>query len=117
MQLYSTNNVFKTNMLNLNQDNLLKLFKDMNIDETKGWIESSKNFRDEINIYKQNLQDLYGNKNGNFKINANGEQRSINELSRDLNRMDELIDALTMKALDDNILSPQEVDYQRILLD
>jgi hypothetical protein len=107
-KLYSTNNVFKTNMLNLNQDNLLKLFKDMNIDETKGWIESSKNFRDEINIYKQNLQDLYGNKNGNFKINANGEQRSINELSRDLNRMDELIDALTMKALDDNILSPQE---------
>ena len=107
-KLYSTDNVFKNNMLNLNQDNLLKLFKDMNIDETKGWIESSKNFRDEINIYKQNLQDLYGNKNGNFKINANGEQRSINELSRDLNRMDELIDALTMKALDDNILSPQE---------
>ena len=106
--LYSTDNIFETNALNLGAEQLEKLFIDKNLDEIGGWLDGAIKYRDEIAVYGNNLTDLYGEKNPNFKINVNGELRSISQVRFDLERFDQLIDGLHMKALDDGVLSPQE---------
>mgnify|MGYP003133190593 FL=1 len=106
--LYSTNNVFNTNILNMDATQLETLFKEMNKDEVSGWIKTAISEREKISLYSSNMFDLYGNKNPNFQINVNGQMRSIKQMNLDLSRYSETIDALTMKALDDDVLTPQE---------
>ena len=106
--LYSTDNVFKTNILNMDATQLETLFKEMNKDEVSGWIKTAISEREKISLYSSNMFDLYGDKNPNFKINVNGQMRSLKQMNLDLSRYSETIDALTMKALDDDVLTPQE---------
>lgn len=106
--LYSTNNVFNTNILNMDATQLETLFKEMNKDEVSGWIKTAISEREKISLYSSNMFDLYGNKNPNFQINVNGQMRSLKQMNLDLSRYSETIDALTMKALDDDVLTPQE---------
>ncbi len=106
--LYSTDNVFKTNILNMDATQLETLFKEMNKDEVSGWIKTAISEREKISLYSSNMFDLYGNKNPNFQINVNGQMRSLRQMNLDLTRYSETIDALTMKALDDDVLTPQE---------
>ena len=106
--LYSTDNVFKTNILNMDATQLETLFKEMNKDEVSGWIKTAISEREKISLYSSNMFDLYGNKNPNFQINVNGQMRSLKQMNLDLSRYSETIDALTMKALDDDVLTPQE---------
>ena len=106
--LYSTDNLFNTNLLNLDAEQLEKVFKEKSIDETKGWIKPAMDARDGIVMYKDNLREIYKDKNPNFQINVNGQKRSIKQVMMDLDRYDQIIDGLTMKALDDGVLSPQE---------
>jgi hypothetical protein len=106
--LYSTNNVFNTNILNMDDTQLVKMFTDMNKDEISGWIKTAISEREKISLYSSNMFDLYGDKNPNFKINVNGQMRSLNQMNLDLRRYSDTIDALTMKALDDDVLSREE---------
>ena len=106
--LYSTDNVFKTNILNMDATQLETLFKEMNKDEVSGWIKTAISEREKISLYSSNMFDLYGDKKPNFKINVNGQMRSLKQMNLDLSRYSETIDALTMKALDDDVLTPQE---------
>ena len=106
--LYSTNNVFNTSILNMDANQLEKTFTEMNKDEVAGWIKTAISEREKISIYGSNIKDIYGNKNPNFQINVNGQMRSIKQMGLDLKRYSETIDALTMKALDDGVLSQQE---------
>ena len=106
--LYSTDNEFNTNILNLGAEEIEGLFSKMNKDELGGWMDTALDTRDNIVRYKASIKDLYGNKNPNFKIMVNGQKRSIVEVMQNLDRFDQTIDVLVNKALDDGILSPQE---------
>ena len=106
--LYSTDNEFNTNILNLGAEEVEGLFSKMNKDELGGWMDTALDTRDNIVRYKASIKDLYGNKNPNFKIMVNGQKRSIVEVMQNLDRFDQTIDVLVNKALDDGILSPQE---------
>ena len=57
--LYSTDNIFETNALNLGAEQLEKLFIDKNLDEIGGWLDGAIKYRDEIAVYGNNLTDLY----------------------------------------------------------
>ena len=106
--LYSTNNVFNTNILNMDDTQLVKMFTDMNKDEISGWIKTAISEQEKIYLYSSNMFDLYGDKKPNFKINVNGQMRSLKQMNLDLKRYSDTIDALTMKALDDDVLSREE---------
>ena len=80
----------------------------MNKDEVAGWIKTAISEREKINIYRSNIQDIYGEKNPNFQISVNGQMKSIKQMGLDLQRYSQTIDALTMKALDDDVLTEEE---------
>ena len=103
--LYSTDNEFNTNILNLGAEEIEGLFSKMNKDEVGGWMDTALDTRDNIVRYRASVMDLYGDKNPNFKIMVHGQKRSIREVMQNLDRFDQTIDVLVNKALDDGILT------------
>ena len=72
--LYSTDNTFNTNILNLGPEQIEDVFSAMNKDELGGWMKSALDARDDIVLYKSNLTDLYGTKSPDFKIMVHGQK-------------------------------------------
>ena len=106
--LFSSKNIFKQNVANLDMEQVSVWLNTMSFDEKKGYMNEMRNMRDKVALFNNIKEEIFKGKSPDFKVELDGQMRSFREINQQLIRFDETMEAIVYKAFDDNIISIQE---------
>jgi hypothetical protein len=103
-KLLSTENEFGMNIMDMGGEELKKHYDKLN--DKNGWLELLAKERVAFASYRDNLTELYGDKNPNFSVkykdvNGNKTSMKLKDIHRMLGKYDNQMQALLFGALDD----------------